>query len=750
MSLDSRLLALLARPKAPPLGKVEISRKLGLSPDERDAVRGALERLEEVGEIVSVKKDRWTVPEHAGVFRGKIRFFANGDALVTNPGRPGQMDVFVGQGRSGSALPGDVVLALARGGGSGDRLNGEVLRVVVAANETVVGTLREEKPGRWIVLPDDPRFPQTVNIRPDPQGAPLAAGLKVVARLFPWKGPHAPLEGTVIETLGAADAPGVDLTAIIRRHRLREEFPEKAVSAAEEVPFQIPATETERRSDWRGRPVFTIDPDDARDFDDAIEVESLGPNRGWRLHVHIADVAHYVRPGSPLDEEARRRGNSTYLPGRVLPMLPERLSNGVCSLQPDVERLVFTASMEFAPDGRETSASFSRGVIRSARRFSYGEALAHLEAPRSRDEWTRRLHETWELASVLRARRFARGSLDLEMPEIKVRLDASGRPLALENVAHDRSHQLIEEFMLAANDAVALALKQRNIPALYRIHENPDPERLAELRGTLREHGVRAGDLTHRAELMRVLESLHGLHEEAALKYHVLRSLRRAGYSPAPLGHYGLAKANYAHFTSPIRRYADLVVHRALAQMLRLAPPREAPAAGDLVALGVHLSATERASADAERDAIKLKKIEFFRIALERGDRFRALVLEVRPNVLVVELPGAAFGGRVKVADLGDEYFHYDPAQGILRGRKSRRVFQPGMEMEVQVAAVDAARQYVDFRSAAETPEATPLRRKEEKKARRDEAPSGGIPTGRGGRGQPQNPPKKQRKASRG
>ncbi len=344
----------------------------------------------------------------------------------------------------------------------------------------------------------------------------------------------------------------------------RLEFPRAVVEEAEQIPETVEAALSSGREDLRAQFIVTIDPDDARDFDDAINVERLNGG-GWKLGVHIADVASYVDPGSALDREALKRGNSVYLPDRVIPMLPERLSNGVCSLKPGVDRLTHSVFIEFGRDGRPRSARFARTVICSARRLTYREAYAILQA-RPNDQLSERLHIAWELASLLRRKRFEQGSLDLDFPEVKVRLDAEGKPILLERIENDESHQLVEEFMLAANEAVARELKNRLIPALYRVHENPEPEKLAEYRELVLSYNYKVGDLTHRKELQRLLASLRGKPDEQALKVGLLKSLKRARYATQSLGHYGLAKTNYTHFTSPIRRYADLVVHRALAE----------------------------------------------------------------------------------------------------------------------------------------------------------------------------------------
>ena len=354
------------------------------------------------------------------------------------------------------------------------------------------------------------------------------------------------------------------MLSIIRKYDLPTEFPKDVIDEVNQIPKRVEAGTLEGREDLRTRFIVTIDPDDARDFDDAVDVEKID-DQGWRLGVHIADVATYVQPGSALDREARRRGNSVYLPDRVIPMLPEQLSNGVCSLNPGVDRLTYSVFIQFDKNGRAKNTRFARSVIRSAHRLTYKQAYAILQSP-AKDELGERLHGAWKLASLLRRKRFEHGSLDLDFPEVKVLLDAAGKPVKMERIENDESHQLVEEFMLAANEAVAQEMRHREIPTVYRIHEDPDPEKLSEYRELVLSYNYKAGDLSKRPELQRFLASTRGKPEEQALKIGLLKSLKRARYSPEPLGHYGLAKSNYLHFTSPIRRYADLVVHRGLAE----------------------------------------------------------------------------------------------------------------------------------------------------------------------------------------
>jgi ribonuclease R len=561
-------------------------------------------------------------------------------------------------------------------------------------------------------VPDDPRFVHDIYVHPvaavsdrrasqnlkEDRRSQTAAkvGDKVVVRLDAWESRHVNPEGEVIEVLGPATAPGIDMLSIIRKFHLPAEFPKDVLDQADRIPDKINPRQLEGREDLRKEFIVTIDPDDARDFDDAIQVEKS--KSGWRLGVHIADVAAYVAPGSALDREARRRGNSAYLPDRVIPMLPERLSNGVCSLNPGVDRLTHSVFIHFDKNGVAKSANFARSVIRSAHRLTYKQAYAILRSL-PRDQLGERLHTAWELASLLRRKRFEHGALDLDFPEVKVWVDKQGHPVKLERVENDESHQLIEEFMLAANEAVARELKKRAIPTIYRVHENPDPEKLAEYREFVLSFDYRVGDLTHRAELQRLLASIQGKPEEQALKIALLKSLKRARYSQLPLGHYGLAKANYLHFTSPIRRYADLVVHRALGRARSPSAPDGYPNINEITSIAEHISTTERTAADAEIDAAQMKKLEFFQRQLdERNPQiFRAAIVDVRNYGLMVELPDALITGLVHVSSLTDDFYLFEPTRRQLFGRRSRKRFSVGDEVSVFVARVDVFKRQVDF-----------------------------------------------------
>lgn len=720
--LPGRVLALMRSPRYQPLDKVAISKKLGLSPDDRSALRGVLRELEERGEIARIRKDRYVLPEAAELVTGVLQIHTSGNAHLISE-RLGQPDLYIASENTWTAMNGDTVVARIMHEGvegverlrrrlptAGERKEGRVIRILKRASETLVGTLQKSKQFHY-VIPDDPRIVHNIYVHPG--AAPLpqlpAVGDKVVVRLDEWKSRHINPEGEIIEVLGAASAPGVDMLSIIRKHHLPTDFPADVLKEAHGIPEQVPPEELLRREDLRAELIYTIDPDDARDFDDAIQVEKTAT--GWRVGVHIADVSHYVFPGTALDKEAYERGNSIYLADRVIPMLPERLSNGICSLKPNVDRLTRSAFIEFTKGGKIKSARFSQSVICSKARLTYKQAYAILSGntpdplPSTVPDRTEtippavveNIRLAWELASILRKNRFAGGSLDLDFPEVKVWLDAKGTPVKMEKIENDISHQLIEEFMLAANEVVARETKNKNFPSLYRVHENPAVEKLAEFRDLVRLYNYRVGDLSVRSEVQKLLEAIKGKPEEYALKIAFLKSLKRAAYGTRSLGHYGLAKVNYTHFTSPIRRYADLVVHRVLGH---IGEQRQRLAAADLPAVAERISRTERTAEDAERESVKLKKIEFFAIAAGRRDKFTAVILDVRNYGLVVELPEFLISGLVHVSALTDDFYLYDQARLRFVGRKKNRVFAAGERIQVAVAKVDMYKQQIDFQPA--------------------------------------------------
>jgi ribonuclease R len=692
------LLRLLGQKTYVPSNVPELLRLLRLPPQRQQDLQHALRELEHAGQIVRIKGNRYVLPREADLVPGRIRMNRAGKGFLT-PDDSSLREIAVPESATGTAMHGDRVLVrrdvASRTLRHGEEVQatGTVLRVLERQRTQIVGTL-QRSPRFLYVIPDDPRIPHDIYV-PEPRdvGRKALVGDKVVVELRAWESRHTNPEGEVVEVLGAPDEEGVDMLSVLRQYNLPLHFPKKALDEARAIGGEVRAGELVGREDCRRHPVITIDPDDAKDFDDAICLERVSADH-WKLWVHIADVSHYVKPGTVLDDEARRRGNSTYLVDRVIPMLPEALSNELCSLKPNVDRL--TKCMEFliAQDGRVLKTRSYSAVIHSQRRFSYREVFEILQrAPAGAIE--QMLHHANDLAQRIRRLRFKAGALELDFPEMKIRLDEQGRVARIEKVENDVSHQLIEEFMLLANEAVAARLLQLNRPAVHRVHEEPDARRLQEYRDEVLSHHVPCGNLSHRADVQKLLHRLDTLAIGPALKLGFLKSLMRARYAVEPLGHYGLAKQHYAHFTSPIRRYADLVVHRALFESGH-GPKHSLKETAD------HISNTERNSADAERDSKDVKLYAFLDAQLQSGhpQRYPALVTDVRNFGFFVDVTGLAMSGLVPFSKLTDDFYTFDPVRLQAVGRRTRRVIKLGDRLEVQVAKVDRFKKQVDFRLA--------------------------------------------------
>ena len=700
--IESKLLRLLGEPRYVPLNVPELLRRLRLPPQQQQELQRVLGELEQAGRIARIKGNRYIQPREADLIPGRIRMNRQGKGFL-KPDDPDLKEIAVPESATGTALHEDRVLVRRDVRPRGLRHDatqpgtGSVVRILERRRKQIVGTLQRSRQFLF-VIPDDPRIPQDVYVPPPRDvGRPANVGDKVVVELREWESRHTNPEGEIIEVLGAPDAEGVDMLSVLRQYDLPLHFPKNVLHEARSFGIKIEPPDLQGRVDCRSHRVITIDPDDAKDFDDAICLERAAQNQ-WRLWVHIADVSHYVRPGTALDTEARRRGNSTYLVDRVIPMLPEALSNELCSLKPGVDRLTKCVEFLVAHDGRVLNAKFYSAVIHSQRRFSYQEAFAILQRKPS-GSIEQMLHHANDVAQRIRRARFKAGSLELDFPEMKIRLDERGRVARIEKVVNDISHQLIEEFMLMANEAVATRLMQQRVPAVYRVHEEPDETRLQEYREEVLSHNVPCGDLRQRSEVQRLLQKLSTLPIGPALKIGFLKSLMRARYAVEPLGHYGLAKKKYAHFTSPIRRYADLVVHRALFG-------QKGGSSSALKQTADHISATERNSADAERDSKDVKLFAFLKAQLESGspERYPALVIDVRNFGFFVDVPGLAMSGLVPLSSIEDDFYTFDAARNHLVGRRTRRIIRLGDKVMVQVAKVDTFKKQVDFRLAESRP----------------------------------------------
>ena len=647
------------------------------------------------GDAAPARSDGGARGQPIGIFRRAAAGYGFVRPLDATAGdRTG--DIHIAAAATLDAVSGDTVRVRLHRGRDARRPGpaGEIVEVVARKTTRFVGTSFEAAGGGWVRI-DGTTFAQPVSVG-DPGAKGVRENDKVVVEIVRFPTHARAGEGVVVEVLGAAGAPGVDTLTVIHEFGLPGPFPEAALAEArrqaERFREEVPAG----RRDLTGSVVVTIDPVDARDFDDAISLERIERDH-WLLGVHIADVSHFVQEGAPLDQEARARGTSVYLPDRVIPMLPEIVSNNLASLQPGRLRYARTCWIEFSPDGVPVHVAEERTAIRSARRFSYEEVDVFIADPATAavpmpDAVRVLLGRMRDLARILRSRRMNRGSLELSMPEVKIDLDRDGRVRGAHVVENTESHQIIEEFMLAANEAVAGMLAAAGAGFLRRIHPAPDPRKLRQLTEFVSELGFEVDTLESRFELQRLLDMARGRPEEHAVHYAVLRSLARAAYGPQEDGHYALASGCYCHYTSPIRRYPDLTVHRALDLLAR---GRRAAADG-LVALGAECSQLERRAESAERELVKLKLLIF--MAGRCGEEMPAVITGVEPFGLFVqglELPAE---GLVAVESLPEDTYRFERSNHTLVGRRPGNAFRLGDRVRVSVFRVDLERRSLDFR----------------------------------------------------
>ncbi|MEO0510282.1 MAG: RNB domain-containing ribonuclease [Verrucomicrobiota bacterium] len=755
MEIRQKLLQLFGAKDYVPMRRMEIVSVLKLNKDQTRQLHSLLDDMLERGEIAKVKKDRLCIPKDADLVSGRIVFKQSGSATLlpdTQPGLGISDGYPVSAEDTGVAMHGDQVLArinerpkrtFGRRGKNQRPAHDphakpgvRVIRILKRARETIVGTLEQGRHASFVV-PDDPRIIQDILVQ-DPRNSGLRPipkkGDKVVVKMLEWRQRHLNPEGEIVDVLGQTHEPDAEFKAILYKYDLDPKFPAAVEKQTEEIPDAVQPEDIGHRKDCRELFTFTIDPDDAKDFDDALSLEELGDGK-VRIGVHIADVSGYVKPGSPLDVEAQERGNSTYLVGTVIPMLPHALSNGLCSLVEDQDRLTKTCFITYNEKAEIVGVEFANTVIRSNKRLTYAQAYAFmtedsLDAVRAtplppkhqtgstgrpltdlnkEEMGTLQSHigQLWHIASQLRKKRFRKGSLDLEMTEIKIYVDEEGYADRIEKQNHDHSHQLIEEFMLGANEQVARVMKRENFPSLYRVHDEPEEEKLSELRETMITFGVPCGNLTKPREMAALLKKLKDHPQGYTLKVHVLRSLKQAQYRASADGHYGLAKPDYTHFTSPIRRYSDLVVHRVLDNYLHkkgadsaLAEPEVRYTQNKLDGLGDHLSITERNSTDAERESVKTKLLEFYERQLQKDDQqhFQAIITDVKNHGLYIELTDSLAFGMVHVSTLDDDFYYPNEDGSALVGRRKRQAYALGQHIMVTVERVDRFKRQIDFR----------------------------------------------------
>ena len=674
----------------------EIARALDVShadyPDLRDSVRGLIR----AGRLYRVRGGGVAVPRDLGLVIGRLQSIESGAGFVIPD--EGDEDVFVRRRDLGGAVNGDrVTVRVEERAAKGPR--GRVIEVIERAFDRLVGVIHVRDDYAWLDV-SEPRLGLELYV-PGTALGEASDGDLVVVEVTSWGDGEPTPVGRVVRVIGRPGAPGSDVLAIQIGYGLPEEFPDEVLEEARSIASRgIVEADLADREDFRGLRVVTIDPADARDHDDALSIERLDDG-SVRVGVHIADVAHYVRPGGLLDEEAWERGTSVYLVDRVIPMLPHELSSDLCSLVPGEDRLVLSAILHLTAEGEPKGARFTRGVIRSAHKLSYQEAQTVLDGgdvdavaadPDLRDD----LRDLLRYSVRFRKERTARGSLDFDLPESRVILDEEGAPIDVRRQERFEAHRLIEDWMIAANEAVARWTVEEAVPALYRIHEEPPAEKLEDIRALAAEFGLSFPAKNARPrDFQRLLEAAKGRPEEPLVSIAVLRSLARAEYSPSNKGHFGLASSSYLHFTSPIRRYPDLVVHRQLSAWFDDPASARSLDRGWLASTAKQASARERRADEAERDSVDMKKVEFMERHL--GDHFEATVSGVAGFGFFVTLADYDIDGLVHVSELGDDYYQVDALKHALVGRRTRRTFRLGDKVEVQVARVDREERKIDF-----------------------------------------------------
>lgn len=693
-----------------PLNLEELVEALGLVPEDSPTLQLVLNKLEKSGDLMRTKKGKYgllhrLVQGKPGVFHRNQRGFG----FVTVEGEA--KDVFIPADVTKGAMDGDQVLVrvLQQPGAysSYDNPEGEVLHVVTRANREIVGTFHYRKRGSF-VLPDKGNICDEIWIDRFDGDRELDEKV-VVARVTKWPSDGRSPVGSIVEVLGNPDDPEVAIKKIIRTSGINDTFPKQVLQEVKNMPLSVAEVELEGRTDLRDTVVVTIDGEDARDFDDAISIEQL-PNNTLRLGVHIADVSHYVRPGTELDEEAYARGTSVYLVDRVIPMLPVELSNGICSLNEGVDRLTLSVLIDFDRKGNRLEHSICKSVIRVRKRLTY-TMVSRIIVEKDREtiweysDLVPMLNLMNDLGKRLRAKRMKQGSIDFDLPETKIVLDENKRPISVERAVRDEANQLIEEFMLVANQIVAERLHWMEVPSLYRVHEEPSGEKLTNLRLFLSAVGYRMkkSKSLHPKVFQEIVRYFAGRPEEYVVDTLVLRSLKLAKYSHENTGHFGLAFDFYTHFTAPIRRYPDLVVHRILKSTVDGGLTQEliGELEKDMPEIADHCSEQERVADNAERESEKLKKAEFMvdKIGLE----FDGIISGVASFGMFVMLENTV-EGLVPVAHLFDDYYEYVSTKYALIGENTHKRYRIGDRVRVRVVDVKPDKGQVDFMLAEGDP----------------------------------------------
>lgn len=664
-----------------------------------------LDEMENEGLIVKTRKNRYGVPERMNLVVGKLQGHSKGYGFII-PDNQNAPDVYISAENINGAMNNDRVVArITKQSVNGKKIEGEVIRILERANKKVVGTF-EKSDYFGFVVPDDKRIYQDIFI-PKAKINGARTGDKVVVEVTKWPEKRRNPEGEIIEVLGDSKSPGVDILSIIKKYNLPEEFPEEVEKFVEEIPEEIPAEEYKRRRDLRNMRIVTIDGEDAKDLDDAVSIEKLSDGK-YKLGVHIADVTYYVREKTPLDKEAFKRATSVYLVDRVIPMLPKKLSNGLCSLNPKVDRLTLSCVMTIDSNGKVLEHEIFESIIKTSERMTYTEVTKILKDKDSEtieryDYLVEDFKLMEELCLILNKRRMQRGALDFEFEESKIKLDENGKPIDIRPYEREIANRIIEEFMLVCNETVAEHMFWVGMPFVYRIHENPDEEKIAEFSEFIYNLGyiLRTAGEVHPKVLQELLEQVKGKKEETVVSTLLLRSLKQARYSPDCTGHYGLAAKYYCHFTSPIRRYPDLVIHRIIKEFIHneIDEKREKKLKKFVIDASKQSSDMERIAQEAERETDDLKKVEYMSDKI--GNIYPGIISSVTSFGMFVELENTV-EGLVHISNMVDDYYIYDQKHHSLIGERMRKVYRLGDTVMIKVVKADIETRTIDFAIAEE------------------------------------------------
>jgi ribonuclease R len=705
-----------------PLNDEELMQRLDATEEE---VRKGLERrigaMERDGQILRNRRGLILVADKAGLIKGKVIGHPDGFGFLQP--EDGRDDLFLGPKQMHKVLHGDIVLGRVTGVDRRGRLEAGIVEVLVRANRKVVGRLFIEHDVAFVIA-ENKRISQDILIQPDSlKGA--KDGQVVTVEIIEQPSHRAEPIGRVVEVLGNYADPGMEIEIALRKHDLPHEWPNEAVAAAKKLPTEVPAKDLKGRKDLRAAPFVTIDGETARDFDDAVYAEALpaktkgGKSPGFKLWVAIADVSHYVKPADALDREGYNRGNSVYFPRRVIPMLPEELSNELCSLKPDVDRLTMVCEMDVTTAGVVKDYEFYPAVIHSHARLTYNRVAAVIERreadPPVPEGLVPQIDTLYAVFKALFTQRQKRGAIDFESVETQMIFDEKGKIERIIQVQRNDAHRLIEECMLAANVSASDFLEKNKQPTLYRVHEGPTPTKLEALREMLKDFGLTlgGGDKPHAKDYAELLQKIKGKPYAGMLQTVMLRSLAQAVYTPENVGHFGLAYEAYAHFTSPIRRYPDMLVHRGIKAVLKGTKYD----AGDWHAIGQHCSETERRADDATRDVEAWLKSYYMQDHV--GEEFMGTISGVTAFGLFVTLDDLYVDGLVHISDLGQDYFQFDAQKHQLRGERSGVKYQLAGRVKVKVVRVNLEQAKIDF-VLAESPPVMATGDKEAKKKPRD------------------------------